>query len=581
MPIGNQLDKPTNAPSVSEKNRQVGLKVMTTLAVDKWKSINWPQHQRIVFKLQRRIFKASQIGKVNLVRKLQRLLIHSRSARLLAVRRVSQDNRGKRTAGVDGIHSISASQRFDMAQRLRLKGYQAQPLRQVVIPKGNGRQRHLGIPTLFDRAMQALVKMALEPEWEAKFEPNSYGFRPARSAHDAIQAIFTCISRKPKWVLDADIAQCFDRIDHRALLDKCQLPPGLERPIRQWLQCGVLQQGQFVETQTGTPQGGVISPLLANIALHGMETLLGDRTRYGKVVKGTPTSQLPRLIRYADDLVVLHPRRELVLKAQELLSRWLQPLGLQLHPDKTRITHTRDGSQPGFDFLGFHIQTYPHQGKANGFVTLIHPSRQAKRRHYQILREIVKAHRFRSQARLIARLNPVIRGWCHYYSRANSSKSFRRLTFQMEWLLTRWMKGRHRGRKRLSMYALLGRYYPRRGKLNGRRFQTPQGLALYYHQDTPIRRHVKVKGTRSPFDSDWFYWANRQSHWLVGSRPHRFKLFQRQEGRCAHCRLRFTYSDSGLIDLHHKDHNHRNQTLDNLELLHRHCHHLKLRGSAR
>jgi RNA-directed DNA polymerase len=231
-----------------------------------WKDLNWRKLEKVTFKLQKRIYQASESGDVKAVRKLQKTLIRSWSAKCIAVRRVTQDNKGKNTAGVDGIKSLSPNQRILLVNQLKLTG-KSKPTRRVMIPKpGSNEKRPLGIPTINDRALQALCKIALEPEWEAKFEPNSYGFRPGRSCHDAIGAIFGSIRLKAKYVLDADIAKCFDRIDHKALLSKINTYPTLSRQLKNWLKAGYCVQDELFPTNNGTPQGGVISPLLANIA---------------------------------------------------------------------------------------------------------------------------------------------------------------------------------------------------------------------------------------------------------------------------------------------------------------------------
>jgi RNA-directed DNA polymerase len=246
------------------------------------------------------------------------------------------------------------------------------PTRRVWIEKpGREEKRPLGIPTMRERAAQALVKLGLEPEWEAKFEPNSYGFRPGRCCHDAIEAIFLGIKQTAKYVLDADIAQCFDSINHQALLDKASSAPWLKRQLKGWLKAGVISAGEWLATPAGTPQGGVISPLLANIALHGMEQHLQRQfpTHHIRVNGKSRQIPSPRLIRYADDFVVLHESLSTVLAAQASLVQWLDGMGLALRPDKTRLAHTLDGSQDnlqtGFEFLGFWVRQYP-VGKYSG-----------------------------------------------------------------------------------------------------------------------------------------------------------------------------------------------------------------------
>lgn len=260
-----------------------------------WKTFPWKKFQRNVFRLQKRIYQAQLRGDFKRVRGLQRLLLRSYSARCLAVRQVTQDNRGKNTPGVDGIARLTPKQRMRMVEQLHNRRHKPAPIRRVYIPKPNNpnEQRPLGIPVMRDRAEQALVKLALEPEWEARFEPNSYGFRPGRCPQDAIEAIFNHIRLKPKYALDADIEQCFDRIDHQALVAKLNSLPGINRQVRGWLKAGILENGEVFPSERGTPQGGVISPLLANIALHGLET--ANTTASGR-------KHPVAVIRYADDV---------------------------------------------------------------------------------------------------------------------------------------------------------------------------------------------------------------------------------------------------------------------------------------
>lgn len=331
-----------------------------TKTTNAWKDINWTKVQRYVFKLQKRIYQAAKSGENAKVRKLQRLLVKSYYARLLAVRKVTQDNQGKNTAGVDGVIAISPKQRLELAEKIKGK-LKAKPLRRVWIPKpGRDEKRPLGIPTIQDRARQALVKSALEHEWESRFESTSYGFRPGRSAQDAIARIYTSINQGKYYVLDADIAKCFDRIDHQYLLSKIHCPSSLKRDIKQWLKSGVLDNGVFEDTKTGTPQGGVISPLLANIALDGMARMINKL--YPKRRGATQAT----LIKYADDFVVISPSLEIIEQCKTAISEWLKPIGLEIKSEKTRICHTLerigyDGKteEPGFDFLGYKIRQYP------------------------------------------------------------------------------------------------------------------------------------------------------------------------------------------------------------------------------
>jgi len=270
--------------------------VVMNQQTEDWATLPWEQFQRNVYRLQRRIYQAARCGDRKRVHNLQRLLLHSWSARCLAVRRVTQDNRGKNTPGVDGVASLTPKRRVLLAKMLRdLSGWTANPLRRVYIPKpGTAEKRPLGIPTMFDRAMQALVKLAMEPEWEAKFEPNSYGFRPGRSTHDAIEAIFKAIHLKPKYVLDADIEKCFDRISHDVLLIKLNAIQPIIQLVRAWLKAGIVDGDELIFPEAGTPQGGVISPLLANVALHGLEEV---------IAQAAPRKYRAIVIRYADDLV--------------------------------------------------------------------------------------------------------------------------------------------------------------------------------------------------------------------------------------------------------------------------------------
>lgn len=545
-------------------------RVKTTV---EWKDINWAKVQRKVFKLQKAIYKAAKSGQNAKARKLQKLLSKSYSARLLAVRRVTQDNAGKKTAGVDGVKSLTPQQRSRLVEALGNPGYKARPLRRVWIPKpGRDEKRPLGIPTIRDRVEQALVKLALEPQWEARFEGNSYGFRPGRSAHDAIEQIRKSIQQKPKYVLDADIAKCFDKIDHSKLLSKLDCPAPHRRKIKQWLKAGVMDSGVFSATEEGTPQGGVISPLLANIALDGM---IREITPH--FPKGWRKGGQPIIIRYADDFVVLHPNPEIIIECKMIIRRWLKDYGLELKDEKTRICHTLkefnypEGTteKPGFNFLGFHIRQYPHSSK-KGFTTIITPSDKAIKAHREAIKKVIKTHRTASQAVLINRLNPIIKGWCNYFSTNNSKETFSR----EDHILWRQLRAWTHSRVGSAGYKALSKYFSH-GIHGVWTFHT-ENATLLSHAKTSIKPHMKVKGEKSPYDGDWAYWNTRYEN--DPTLPTRVKkLLKAQEGKCKLCGQQFQLWDKPEIDhiiprsLGGKD------NYDNLQLLHRHCHHRKTR----
>lgn len=544
-----------------------------------WRTLPWRKLEVRVFKLQKRIFKASSRGDVKAARRLQKTLMRSWSGKCLAVRKVSQDNQGKRTAGIDGIKSLSPHARLVLVTQLKMTG-KSKPTRRVWIDKpGKAEKRPLGIPTMFDRALQALVKLALEPEWEAKFEGNSFGFRPGRSALDAREAIYSGIRQKSKYVLDADISQCFDRIDHNALLKKLNTFPSLRQQIKSWLKSGVMDEGVFSDTKEGTPQGGVISPLLANIALHGFEDFITGYKTKGSG-SGWKRNQIlgthAQIVRYADDFVILHESEEFINFLRQKADEWLKVMGLELKPSKTRICHTSEG----FDFLGFNVRQYPagayraatvarpgKEAQNLGFNTLIKPTKEAVKRHLDKIGQIIDKHHNAPQEALISRLNPVIRGWCNYYASTVSKETFSKCDFLTYQKLRAWAKSRC---TKTNAHDTVSNYWRTVGEDNWT-FATSGGTALVKHSSTPIVRHTKVQGARSPFDGDLVYWGKRMSsHPELPSRV--TTLLKRQSGKCGLCELSFKYGDLWEVDHIVRTSRGGSDEYSNWQLLHRHCH---------
>ena len=553
----------------------------------KWEgsSIRWKTVEKTVFKLQKRIYRAAQQGNTPLVRKLQRLLLHSTHAKLLAIRKVTQDNRGKRTAGVDGKKALSNRARQQLLANLKLDT-STMPIRRVWIDKvGTSEKRPLGIPTIRDRVKQAWVKMALEPEWEARFEPNSYGFRPGRCCQDAIEAIFCAIHGKQAYVLDADIAGCFNTINHRALLDKLQTNPKLRRIIKAWLKAGIMEEGIIKANEQGTPQGGIISPLLANIALHGMENdtkqALGrDLLYYAQQKWGLASlrqaSKMISIVRYADDFVVIHESKEVVQKAHEYIATWLKSMGLVLKAEKTSVCHTYRSEEhrpPGFTFLGFHIRQYRAPSSKQGYKTIIKPDPKAVKRHRHKLKGLVRRLRGESQETLIRVLNPVIVGWSRYYRYGVARKVFEQLDHQLFWKLWRWACWRHDTKGK--QWVREKYFHVQQG--NQWCFKTNEGKKLALHTECKITRFVKVGGMKSPYDGDFVYWSTRQGRYPTGS-YRKATLLKRQQGRCSYCDLFFQADD--LLEVHHVNQHPKDNQWSNLTLVHGHCHDQMHRASG-
>jgi RNA-directed DNA polymerase len=491
-----------------------------------WRQIDWRCVERGVRRLRQRIFTASKAGDLPRVRRLQTLMLRSHSNTLVSVRRVTERNAGRLTAGIDGEVVLTPKAKSELVMRVQdsREPFKALPGRRVFIPKpGTNTQRPLGIPVLIDRVHQARVLNALEPEWEARLEPRSYGFRPGRGCHDAIEAIFQVAKQNPRrlWVLDADLAGAFDRIGHDHLMSMIGTFPA-RGMVRAWLKAGVVENGRWSRTEEGTPQGGIASPLLLNIALHGMETAAG--ARYGAdnhAIKGTPV-----LIRYADDFVVHCHTRQEALEVKARLAAWLTPRGLAFNDDKTKVVSLAEG----YDFLGFNVRRY--RGKL-----LIKPSTAAVRRIRRRLRDELRSLRGSNAPAVLKRLNPIIRGWAAYYRTQVSAEAFGKLDYYLWRLTWKWARISHSTK---PAYWVFARYFGMFNKARQDRWvfgDRTSGSYLHRFAWTNIVRHQIVKHAASPDDpelADYWAWRRRKAPLPINLTA--MRLYRAQDGRCAICK---------------------------------------------
>ena len=533
-----------------------------------WKAIQWQQVNRRVHQLRQRIYRASVAGDLRQVRNLQRLMMRSTANKLLAIRQVTQCNKGKRTPGIDGLRVLHNEERISLFKSLkRYYPDQVRPVKRVYIPKANGKQRPLGIPTIRDRCQQTIVKAALEPYWEARFEATSYGFRPGRSTHDAISRVFNVVKGvgQREWILDADIEGAFDHISHEHLMTSIGQFPG-RGWIKSWLRSGVMESGRLTPTLSGTPQGGAISPLLLNIALHGIEELLEViyTKRGGKIQPSCPNV----VVRYADDLVVMARSEQLCLEAKTKLNTWLEKRGLRLSEEKTKISHI----ERGIDFLGVHIRRYIRQGKKQGKMLLVTPSKAAMQHFRSELRAVWKQIVSIPLDEGIRKLNEKVLGWGQYYRPYASKRVFNKLD---NWMWKRQERYRYNRHPTKSWAWCLKRYW---GSIASRKakwvFMNPQtGQYLYQLSWLPIQRHKQVTNRHSPDDPTLKgYWRKRQQERGYNQVGYRERLWKRQAGLCSICQGNLDNGEA--LQVHHIRPRSEGggNNLSNLSLLHSACH---------
>ena len=528
-----------------------------------WNQINWRKVKGNVRRLQTRIVKAIEAGRWGKAKALQRLLTHSFSAKALAVRRVTE-NQGKRTSGVDGEIWDTPGKKAQGIACLRQHGYRAQPLRRTYILKSNGKKRPLGIATMKDRAMQTLYKLALDPIAETTGDPNSYGFREKRSPADAIAQCFLGLRQKSSGtaILEADIQGCFDNISFEWLMANIPMDKGL---LKQWLKAGYLDRNVFHETENGTPQGSPISPVLANLALDGLEA-----AAIGHFSRRLRRQRQIHLVRFADDFVVFGRSKELLeTDIKPRIESFLAERGLTLSPEKTKVTTIEEG----FDFLGQNVRKY--RGKL-----LIKPAKKNIKAFLLRVRTIIKTHQHLSAGQLIAKLNPIIRGWANYHRHIVSKKVFSYIDYQLYQALWCWAKRRHRNKNNRWIHAKYFR--PKHSNSNGfygllkGRDGSVRPQRLVKADKILIKRHVKVKAAANPFASQWErYFEKRLDAKMAAEwkgRRSLLHLWQSQNGTCPLCQGKITKSTGW--ENHHIIYkvNGGPDTFDNRVLLHPTCH---------
>jgi RNA-directed DNA polymerase len=552
----------------------IGVDAAFTRKAD-WSAIDWRACYSEVRKLQARIAKAVQQGRWRKVKSLQWLLTHAFSAKALAVRRVTE-NQGKHTPGVDGITWSTPQEKSEAIDSLKRHGYRPKPLRRVYIPKANGKRRPLSIPVKKDLAMQALYKLALEPIAETTGDQNSYGFRIGRCTADAIEQIFILTAKRvaTPWILEGDIKACFDEIGHEWMQKNICID---KRILTQWLKAGYIEKGQLFPTEAGCPQGGILSPVLANMALDGLEELLG--VFYGSIAldknRERARQEQIHLVRYADDFIITAKNKEILeQEVKPLVRDFLAERGLRLSEEKTHITHISEG----FDFLGQHIRKY-HAGKDREKL-LITPAKKNVKAFITEIRNVIRALKSVTQETLIRLLNPKITGWANYHRHVVASKTFTAVDSQIWQALWRWAKRRH---PQKSKRWVVDRYFRQEGNRHwvfGCDVQQEDGSTIHRRlkqaSDVKIQRHVKIQAAANPFDASYEeYFEKRDATKManrLSSRRILLAIWQRQGARCLICGERIT-TETGW-DLHHivRKIDGGTNSSENLCLLHPACH---------
>ena len=530
-----------------------------------WHAIDWRKVNSNVRRLQVRIVKALKENRWGKVKALERLLTHSFSSKALAIKRVTE-NPGRISPGVDQKIWNTPEKKATAIENLKQRGYQPLPLRRIYIPKKNGLQRPLSIPAIKDRAMQALYLLALDPIAEALSDPNTYGFRKERSTADAIQQCHTVLSHKgaAEWILEGDIRSCFDKISHQWMMKNIPMDKDI---LQKWLRAGFVDRNVFYQTEEGTPQGSIISPVLARLTLNGLERKLRD-----VYPKGTRKSRRAKVnvIVFADDFIITGSSKELLEnEVKPLVEDFLSERGLELSIEKTKITHIEDG----FDFLGQSVRRY--KGKI-----LIKPSKKNVKDFLEKVRAIIKEHKQAKTENLIMQLNPVIRGWANYHRHVVSKQTFGKADHAIFLALWQWAKRRHpdkprRWIKAKYFYHIRGRRWVFCAETVGKNGIATK-LELFQAASTPIKRHTKIKGEANPYDSEWeIYFEDRRGLKMIDNLKERrtlLNLWYEQEGKCVVCSERIT-KETGW-NIHHlvKRTEGGKQTKENLVLLHPNCH---------